>query len=101
MRRASVSSTLSIAVEPFEEEGVAWLRMRVEDKGGGIAAETVERMFDPFFTTKPTDEGTGLGLSISYGIVKDHGENLSFEDLSGLGARFHVDLKVDSDESLP
>ena len=62
--------------------------------------EVVGRVFDPFFTTKPKDKGTGLGLSISYGIVKEHGGELSFESQPGAGTRFHVDLKVDNGWSL-
>jgi signal transduction histidine kinase len=45
----------------------------VEDDGGGIAPDILEKIFDPFFTTKPVGEGTGLGLSIAYGIVRNHG----------------------------
>ena len=39
-------------------------RMVVEDSGGGIPAENIEKVFDPFFTTKPGQMGTGLGLNI-------------------------------------
>ena len=35
----------------------------VQDAGGGIDPQTMDRLFDAFFTTKPT--GMGMGLSIS------------------------------------
>jgi two-component system, NtrC family, sensor histidine kinase HydH len=44
--------------------------VEVEDTGGGIAPDALERIFDPFFTTK--DKGSGLGLSIAHKIVTLH-----------------------------
>lgn len=44
--------------------------IEVEDTGGGIAPDALERIFDPFFTTK--DKGSGLGLSIAHKIVAQH-----------------------------
>lgn len=44
--------------------------VEVEDTGGGIPPEALERVFDPFFTTK--EKGSGLGLSIAYKIVTQH-----------------------------
>jgi PAS domain S-box-containing protein len=84
----------------LRKEGRRFIRATVEDRGGGIPAEVRDRIFDPFFTTKPKETGTGLGLSISYGIVRDHGGELSFESEPGLATRFHVDLPLDNGESL-
>ena len=79
---------------PSSDAPRSYLRLTVEDHGGGIPEKIRQRIFDPFFTTKPRDKGTGLGLSISHGIVKDHGGALSVESKEGEWTRFHVSLPI-------
>lgn len=66
----------------------------VSDTGSGISSEHLSRIFEPFYTTKDVGEGTGLGLSISYGIVKNHGGNISVESRVGEGSTFTVTLPL-------
>ena len=61
--------------------GALGVVFEVEDQGGGIPEEIVDKVFDSFFTTKPT--GTGLGLSICYRIVTDHGGAITIGGRSG------------------
>jgi CheY-like chemotaxis protein len=68
------------------------LAMEGADNGPGIPAEVVARIFDPFFTTKAPGVGTGLGLSIVYGIVQEHGGEVSVDSLARGGARLIVEL---------
>ena len=70
------------------------VRIEVEDTGGGIPANLIERIFNPFFTTKPTGSGTGLGLSISLGIVREHEGRIWAENVASSGARFIVELPI-------
>jgi two-component system NtrC family sensor kinase len=70
------------------------IRIEVEDTGGGVPANLLERIFNPFFTTKPTGHGTGLGLSISLGIVREHEGRIWAENAPQGGARFVVELPV-------
>ncbi len=70
------------------------IRIEVEDTGGGVPANLLERIFNPFFTTKPTGHGTGLGLSISLGIVREHEGRIWAENAPQGGARFIVELPV-------
>jgi signal transduction histidine kinase len=70
------------------------IRVQVSDSGHGISKTDMKRIFDPFFTTKPTGEGTGLGLSVSYGIIKDHGGEITVESEPGQGSTFTVILPV-------
>jgi two-component system NtrC family sensor kinase len=61
------------------------------DNGHGISEP--DRIFDPFFTTKEVGKGTGLGLSICYGIVHEHGGEIScHNNTAGPGATFVVRL---------
>ncbi len=67
--------------------------IRFRDNGSGIAYP--ERVFDPFFTTKEVGKGTGLGLSICYGIVREHGGEITcHNNPGGPGATFIVRLPV-------
>lgn len=90
------------AIRQAKESGHIWIRTRsispsriaieVADDGPGVPPEVVLRIFDPFFTTKPAGVGTGLGLSIVYGIVHQHGGQVSVENRPGGGAVFAVEL---------
>jgi C4-dicarboxylate-specific signal transduction histidine kinase len=52
------------------------VRLLVEDTGGGIHPDVLERLFQPFVTTKAPEKGTGLGLSISHGLIKAMGGDI-------------------------
>jgi two-component system sensor histidine kinase HupT/HoxJ len=66
--------------------------IQVSDNGPGIEKEHISRIFEPFFTTKRVGEGTGLGLWISYGIVREHGGELSAANDPQGGATFSFAL---------
>src|SRR5271154_7491772 len=70
------------------------IAMEISDDGPGVPRGIASRIFDPFFTTKPPGVGTGLGLSIVYGIVKQHGGEVTFDNQPGAGAKFTVELPV-------
>jgi two-component system NtrC family sensor kinase len=80
---------LNNAADIIEQDGMIFVRSRmfieegrlvvsVADTGKGISREHMDKIFDPFFTTKQVGKGTGLGLSVSFGIIKDHGGDISF-----------------------
>lgn len=64
----------------------------VTDSGHGIDPANLSRVFDPFFTTREVGQGTGLGLSICYGIVRDHGGQITVESTPGTGTTFRIAL---------
>ncbi|RME46425.1 MAG: hybrid sensor histidine kinase/response regulator, partial [Deltaproteobacteria bacterium] len=69
------------------------LHIEIADNGPGISEELQHRIFNPFFTTKQAT-GTGLGLSISYGIIREHGGEISFASRRGKGTIFQITLPV-------
>lgn len=64
----------------------------VSDNGCGIDKKELSDIFNPFFTTKPVGEGTGLGLSVSYGIISNHGGDITVKSTPGTGTVFTVIL---------
>lgn len=43
----------------------------IEDNGGGLAENVIDRIFEPYYTTKGQGKGTGLGLYISRLVIQD------------------------------
>ncbi len=79
------------------------LRIRIYADNGHVVSEfhdsgpgmvDPKHVFDPFYTTKGVGKGTGLGLSICYGIVKEHGGEISARNHSSGGALLEVRLPV-------
>ena len=88
---ASVSDfehVIRVAVRQ-DERGV---QIIVSDTGPGFAEPG--RVFDPFYTRQHVGEGAGLGLSICYGIVREHGGEISAFNLHPRGAAVVVELPV-------
>lgn len=80
--------------------------LSVTDNGSGIAPDTLKKIFEPFFTTKEVGEGTGLGLAIAYGIMEEHGGEITVQSVKGRGTRFSLLFPVsaivtDDHTSLP
>jgi PAS domain S-box-containing protein len=65
---------------------------KFSDDGPGL--KDAKRIFDPFYTTKSVGKGTGLGLSICYGIVKEHGGDITANNAPEGGAVIEVKLPV-------
>ena len=84
------------AVDAVLETGRAGkLTIRISSEAGFVSAKFADdgpgikdpkRIFDPFYTTKNVGKGTGLGLSICYGIVKEHGGDITAHNAPGGGA---------------
>ena len=80
----------TLRVSTVVDQKAGCCSIMIGDNGPGISPEIQEKLFTPFFTTKP--KGTGLGLAVSYGIVKDHGGDITVESVPGHGASFIVVL---------
>ena len=73
-------------------EGAGGVWFSVNDTGGGIPQEQINRIFEPFYTTKAVGKGTGLGLSQVYGFAKQSGGDVRVDSLPGQGATFTLYL---------
>jgi len=72
----------------------ATLVAEVEDTGEGIPISDFKRLFQPYFSTR--GRGTGLGLAIVQRIISEHGGRIYAETNQPRGARFVVELPVNS-----
>jgi len=97
--RDAMESGGTLSVETRQVNGS--VRVSVRDTGAGIAAENLARIFDPFFTTKGAKKGTGLGLSVSYGIVREHGGDITVQSQPGRGTQFLLTFPVVAKAALP
>ena len=68
------------------------LILKFSDTGPGI--RDPHRVFDPFYTTKPVGKGTGLGLSAVYGVIQDHGGQITCRNKAEGGAEFTIRLPL-------
>ena len=87
----------------LERSGGGVLRIHIFSQNGHVVSEfhdsgpgisDPKHVFDPFYTTKGVGKGTGLGLSICYGIVKEHGGEITAHNHSAGGAVLEVRLPV-------
>ena len=83
-----------LSVHAHQERDVV---ITITDTGSGIPSSALPHIFEPFFTTRadapnPEQRGTGLGLSVSYGIVTEHGGQISVQSAPGEGTTFTLRL---------
>ncbi|MFP4477297.1 MAG: ATP-binding protein [Desulfatibacillaceae bacterium] len=87
---------LTVAGGRTEDGAGVWLE--VSDTGVGIAEEHMPYIFEPFFTTKPESHGVGLGLAMVYGIVREHGGEITAKSEPGRGATLRMVLPAPPDK---
>lgn len=68
-------------------DGVPAVSVSVEDDGGGMTAEVLERAMEPFFTTKASPRNRGMGLSMASGFVAQSWGRLELQSAIEKGAR--------------
>lgn len=70
----------------------AYLKLRIQDTGCGIAPDRQAEIWDPFFTTK--ERGMGLGLAIVRGVVERHGGHIAISSTPRKGTLAEVNLPL-------
>jgi two-component system heavy metal sensor histidine kinase CusS len=70
----------------------------VEDEGGAVPQEVLERLFDRFYRANAAlaeeRPGSGLGLAIARGIARHHGGDVTVRVVPGSRTRFSVTLPL-------
>ena len=98
LSNAAKFSPPGAAVTIGAEQSGDRVRIRVTDRGPGIAEDFRDRIFGKFAQADSSDArqkgGTGLGLSISKAIVEHHRGEIGFETELGTGTTFYVDLPI-------
>ncbi len=69
-----------------------WGKIDIEDTGGGMDEETLEKIRQPFYTTK--EKGTGLGLLVCRRLLADQGAYLDIASKKGKGSTFSIMLPM-------
>ncbi len=87
---------IKITLESDEET----LRLIIEDNGGGIKIDPIEKIFEPYISTKEQNDGTGIGLYMSKLIIeKSMKGKLDVRNENG-GAIFTIELEKENKEAL-
>jgi len=87
---------LSIRIHPLWKNGSSFVRVEVEDTGGGIDPESLHHIFNPFYTTK--DNRLGLGLPIIHKIATFHQGQIEVNNHPGKGVTFLLTLPVQEEK---
>jgi len=94
LKNASKQRQSSISIRTYDTDSHAVIE--IEDNGGGIKEEYMDKIYDPYFSTKDEKNGTGLGLYMSKTIIQEHhkGELNAFNTDDGVC--FVIKLKYTS-----
>ena len=92
IRHSPAEGTVSLNGQREGDEWHLWL----DDQGGGVAPEALERIFAPFTRldgSRPGDGGFGLGLSIARNALRLQGGRLWAQNTE-YGLRVHLRLPI-------
>jgi two-component system sensor histidine kinase BaeS len=101
--RHTQQGEIVLAAQVVQEQAGAWVELRVQDSGAGIAPEDLPLIFDRFYRadksrqrTEATGDGatvsSGLGLAIAKAIVEAHGGRIGVTSVVGVGTTFALRL---------
>jgi C4-dicarboxylate-specific signal transduction histidine kinase len=91
VEKAIVDSWIKLKL--FEQDNICYIT--IEDNGGGVPDEIMQKIFEPYFTTKHKSKGTGLGLNMSYKIITESLGGELFVSNTENGAMFTIKLPLE------
>lgn len=80
-------------IEMSVKNGEMYILIKIEDNGGGIAPEYMERIFEPYFTTMYAKQGTGIGLYMTKMIIENNMNGIIVVSNTEKGVLFTIKLK--------
>jgi signal transduction histidine kinase len=97
----SKNATIGLEVDPIDNGGRRWVRIRVTDTGIGMTPEQLARLFQAFNQADATIArqygGTGLGLAITRKLCRMMGGDVTVESEAGRGSTFTIILPQQSE----
>ena len=98
-RHTPPGTVVRVRAQPGPDE----VKVTVEDYGGGLSPDELERVFAKFNRGAVEGGGTdiGLGLAICRAIVRLHGGRAWAERVSGGGTAFHFTLPIEPAPDMP
>lgn len=99
-----IKNAEDILVEKNISDPTIWIRgykndkyaeLTIEDNGGGISQEIIDKIFTPYFSTKKSKDGTGLGLYMSKMIIEQHCNGILSVQNGNYGAKFTIKIPLD------
>ena len=86
--------TVTLTIEPFDENGVEMIRFNVQDTGVGMTPEQLVTVFEEYqqgersTKAETAQRGTGLGLSLTKSYAELMGGRVDAESEKGVGSTF-------------
>ncbi len=84
--RVTIENLLVAPGEYPDLQSGYYVKVSVQDNGGGIDPVILPRIFEPYFTSK--EAGSGLGLATSYSIIANHDGRIEVDSQLGIGSKF-------------
>jgi signal transduction histidine kinase len=98
MKYSGASRWLKLSVETIAKPAGEELRIKISDRGIGIAPAELPHIFAPFYrgqeVTAAQIHGNGLGLSLVKQIIEAHGGRVSVESKPAQGSTFTLHLPI-------
>jgi signal transduction histidine kinase len=82
------NKTITITVKKVDDKHT----IEIEDNGGGIKEENIDKIFEPYYSTKFKANGIGIGLYIAKVIIEENLKGTLRVSNTLKGARFTITL---------